>query len=82
MFSSIRKIMGEDIWIAELSTEVGVITYKIRRDVTVKRERYITVLQNPYTDTYDTTVFYASKVEIMERKVQAQLKKWRDKKCG
>lgn len=78
MFSSFRKAM-DGIWVAELSTEAGVITYKIKRDVTVKRERYITVLQNPYRDAYDTKVLYASKVEGMERKVQAQLKKWRDK---
>lgn len=50
---------------------------KIKPDLTQKN-KYYCVLQNPTVDYYDTKVIFGGSPEIVERKVQKQLKKWGD----
>lgn len=49
---------------------------KIKRDPTSKTEKYYCVLQNPNVDYYDTKIIYGGSPEIVERKIDKQLKKW------
>ena len=53
------------------------ITYNVKRDNTVRKERYITVIRNPYVNYYSSKVIFGGSVEIVDRKVQKQLEKWR-----
>lgn len=59
------------------------VDFTIRKDLTVKRERYYEVLKNPFRDGYYTKVLYGSKVDILERKIALWLRKWKqDKEAG
>ncbi len=53
------------------------MNYKIKPDLTQKN-KYYCVLQNPTVDYHDTKVIFGGSPEIVERKVQKQLKKWGD----
>ena len=53
------------------------MNYKIKPDLTQKN-KYYCVLQNPTVDYHDTKVIFGGSPEIVERKVQQQLKKWGD----
>ena len=54
--------------------------YIIRKDNTVRRTRYYTVLKNPFVESYYTKVLYASKIEILERKLGLWLRYWKQEK--
>lgn len=49
----------------------------IKKDTT-QRNKFYCVLQNPTVDYYETKIIYGSSPEIVERKIQRQLKKWSD----
>ena len=49
--------------------------YKIKPDSTQSNKWYC-VLKNPTVDYYDTKVIFGGSPEIVERKIQRQLKKW------
>lgn len=53
--------------------------YNIREDKT-QRNKWYCVLKNPYVDYYSTKVIWGGSPEIVERKVQRQLKKWSEVK--
>lgn len=52
-----------------------VINNEIKPDIT-RNKRFYCVLKNPTVDYYDTKVIYGGSPEIVERKIQKQLKKW------
>lgn len=53
------------------------MNYKIKPDNTQKN-KYYCVLQNPTVEYYDTKVIYGGSPEIVQRKIDKQLKKWGD----
>ena len=56
--------------------------YKIRKDETCKKNHYYCVLFNPFLgeDYHSTIHINGSSYDIVERKVQKQLKKWEKSK--
>lgn len=53
------------------------MNYKIKPDPTQKN-KYYCVLQNPTVEYYGTKVIYGGSPEIVQRKIDKQLKKWGD----
>ena len=49
--------------------------HKIQQDMTQKNKWYC-VLQNPNVDYHDTKGIFGGSIEIVERKIGRQLKKW------
>lgn len=50
--------------------------FKIKKE-TFYKQRFYCVMQNPFNPDYDTKVLYGGSVEIVQRKIQIQYKKWR-----
>lgn len=50
--------------------------YRVTRDNT-RKNRYYSVIKNPYVNYYDSKVIYGGTVEIVIRKVDKQLERWR-----
>ena len=48
----------------------------INRDNTVRQEKYYCVLRNPLAEYLDTKVIFGGSPEIVQRKIDKQLKKW------
>lgn len=53
------------------------MNYKIKPDPTQKN-KYYCVLQNPTVEYHDAKVIYGGSPEIVQRKIDKQLKKWGD----
>lgn len=45
-------------------------TFKIHPDLTVKTESYYCVMQNPFTNEYDTKVINGRSVKIVQNKIR------------
>lgn len=52
--------------------------YKINENNTfhTKGESYYAIIQNPTVNYYDTKVLYGSTPQIVQKKIDRQLKKW------
>ncbi len=54
----------------------------IHRDLTLRKDKYYTVIQNPTVEYYDTKVIYGSTPQIVERKAKRQIEKWQKESCN
>jgi len=51
--------------------------YNVKRDNTVRKTRYYSVIKNPYVSYYDSKVIYGGTIEIVIRKIDKKLERWR-----